>query len=433
MDFVMIDHIIKIFCKEITNLKENRQIVSIYKRYLSEYPNFKDYVFIVGTNDKSFISQDLLCQIFDLTYDKFSIKSPLSNYKYILILDKNIDKKDKQIDISIYVDSNSLGLFIQKDQKTGLYKAINNNPISDFVIKNNLDINPMLYINEDFWNINHTYSQDIQKEQNKYDTKIKKLKALFEFQNYDIKDPVKLEQIVDYKMHFFTNNYIGKNCENFINIDGSPIYIDKNNKDYFVNFNGYKYLNHTFIYSYLLLMFILSFKKTSYQEKFIEFVNITRKYGPMFLNLLSFAYEYFKNKTQVDKFMNFDLKQWSFERIRTEASNKAWDIFNFYEIENTSLFKQDSADAGIGLFLSGDTDFISSFIKNSKKRILIVNQNKRILTGYNSNMQHIDELVQNLSCNLKQPRYMKDKNLISLSLLLKNIVDDMLIALKENR
>jgi len=418
------------FCEEIIGLETNRDIVEIYKSYLHNFQIFENYSFMVGTDDDMFIQQDILRQIVNLKYDKFSFKSSLSAYKNILLLDKNINKIEKNIDISIYIDSNSLGLFIEKDNNTFVPKDKDSNPISKFIFEHNLDINPQPYIDEDFINSHHTYSMDYERELQKYDIKLKKLSALFKFQNLDVKDMFLLDNIVRRKLYFFTHNYLEEDCTICRNIDNSPIYLDIKKQEYWFNFNGFKYLNHTFIYSYVLLMFALSFEKISYSEKIIKFAKKMRKSGPMLLEVLNFAYEYLKDVSKMKEFMNFDIKQWSLDKIFQEANNRAWDIFCFYEIQNIEVFKNKKADFGIGFFLSGDKKFINSYIQFSKRRIVLINHREKTFQAIADTRELNDLLYKNSINYMLPPRYVKPKNFISLSLILKEYAESKIRDLK---
>lgn len=422
------------FCRDIIYLQNNLDIVEIYKLYSHNFQVFENYSFMVGTNDDAFVRQDILKQITNLRYESFSFKSSLSSYKNILLLDKNLSRAEKNIDISINVDSNSLGLFIEKDKNSNSFvpKDAGSNPIAKFILENNLDVNPQPYIDEDFVNPHHTYSMEYRKELQKYNIKLNKLNAIFKFQNLNIKDMSLLDDIVRRKVYFFTHNYLDEDSKLCWNIaDGSPVYVDMSKKGYWFNFNGFRYANHTFIYSYILLMLLISFEKNSYDEKIIKFAKIMRKYSPILLEILNFAYEYFKDKSRMMEFMNFDIKQWGLDKIFQEAKNKAWDIFCFYEIQNIELFKNKEADFGIGFFLSGDKRFINSFIEFSKRRIVIINHREKSFQAIANTGELNDLFFKNNFNTTTPPRYIRDKNLIALSLLLKEYVENDVKKLKQ--
>nr|WP_314882812.1 hypothetical protein [uncultured Campylobacter sp.] len=420
------------FCRDIIYLQKNQDIIEIYKLYSYNYQIFENYTFMIGTNDDTFIQQDILRQITNLKYDKFSFKSSLSAYKNILLLDKNLSRIKKNIDISINIDSNSLGLFIEKDKNSNSFipKGIDSNPIAKFVFENNLDINPQPYIDEDLMNSNHTYSLEYEKELQKYNIKLNKLSALFKFQNLNVKDTSLLGNIVRRRIYYFTHNYLDEDCKLCRNMDGSPMYLDISKKEYWLNFNGFKYSNHTFIYSYVLLMFVISFKRISYSEKTIEFSKIMRKSGPIFLEVLNFAYEYFKDNSKMTEFMNFDIRQWNLDKIFQEAKNKAWDIFCFYGIQYIELFKNEKADFGVGFFLSGDKKFINDYIKFSKRRIVVINHREKTFQAI-ADTKELDKLLyENCFNNTLPPGYVKHKNLIALSLILKEYAEKRVKELK---
>ena len=66
------------FCRDIIYLQNNRDIIEIYKLYSYNSQIFENYTFMIGTDDDTFIQQDILRQITNLKYDKFSFKSSLS-------------------------------------------------------------------------------------------------------------------------------------------------------------------------------------------------------------------------------------------------------------------------------------------------------------------------------------------------------------------
>lgn len=51
------------FCRDIIYLQKNQDIIEIYKLYSYNFQIFENYTFMIGTNDDTFIQQDILRQI----------------------------------------------------------------------------------------------------------------------------------------------------------------------------------------------------------------------------------------------------------------------------------------------------------------------------------------------------------------------------------
>ena len=56
------------FCRDIIYLQKNQDIIEIYKLYSYNSQIFENYTFMIGTNDDTFIQQDILRQITNLRY-----------------------------------------------------------------------------------------------------------------------------------------------------------------------------------------------------------------------------------------------------------------------------------------------------------------------------------------------------------------------------
>ena len=78
------------FCRDIIYLQKNQDIIEIYKLYSYNSQIFENYTFMIGTNDDTFIQQDILRQITNLKYDKFSFKSCSLFPLYLISLKINV-------------------------------------------------------------------------------------------------------------------------------------------------------------------------------------------------------------------------------------------------------------------------------------------------------------------------------------------------------
>lgn len=111
-------NIIAKFANEINLTKNNREILDTYKKFLTLYANtnFKDYTFIVGTDDSTGVQQNgYIKQLIKKQYhykDKQNIFTMdlLNSYKYFFILTSNF-KEHFALDISLFVDTNMAGFF----------------------------------------------------------------------------------------------------------------------------------------------------------------------------------------------------------------------------------------------------------------------------------------------------------------------------------
>ena len=122
-------NIIAKFANEINLTKNNGEILATYNKFLTLYAstNFKDYTFIVGTDDhiraeksryiKQLIKKQYLCK------DKQNIFTIdlLNSYEYFYILTSNF-KEHFGLDISLFVDTNMAGFFANFIKNNGQRK-----------------------------------------------------------------------------------------------------------------------------------------------------------------------------------------------------------------------------------------------------------------------------------------------------------------------
>ena len=133
-------NIIAKFANEINLTKNNGEILATYNKFLTLYANtnFKDYTFIVGTDDSIGVQQNgYIKQLVKKQYyykDKQDIFTMdlLNSYKYFFILTSNY-KEHFGLDISLFVDTNMAGFFANFIKNNGqesheLAKQIAENP-----------------------------------------------------------------------------------------------------------------------------------------------------------------------------------------------------------------------------------------------------------------------------------------------------------------
>lgn len=152
--------IIAQFANEINRAQNNGDILSVYKKFLVLYSDtdFKDYIFIVGTDDSIGVqSSGYIKQLIKKQYpyrDKQTIFTMdlLDSYKYFFVLSSN-HKEYFGLDLSLFLDTNMAGIFanfIENSEKESheLVKQIAENP--------HINLNFLFYVCENIHNPNRT-------------------------------------------------------------------------------------------------------------------------------------------------------------------------------------------------------------------------------------------------------------------------------------
>jgi len=367
----------------------NEQVENIYRSFLKYDSDFKNFDFLIATNDLKDSGFSTTC-LSDLNHNIFldqnsktiSVSHPFQEYKNLIYLSE-VPKREIKIDSSIFVDSNSMDIFNRH------HIVENNNELISFIVQNNLDINYLPYILEDYVNKEHENPKiektkqrvhefeiisHLDKQYYKKHQKISIDNDLLKKYGY-----IELEELVRDRFYYFTH-FFPKNYSKDVNCPNSVVMHLPTNKDYHFDIN-YFIADYNFIYLFILQIVLDKriAKKSSTSIKIKNLYLLMAKTGRIYKQILHLAYNYYENQTLVDSFMVFDLRGNS-DKTLHKAHNISWDIF-LYTTSNLMMqtsgnHKEINYDFHLPFFLTQDNKFYKSFVSPYKQKIIVFDKSK---------------------------------------------------------
>lgn len=372
--------------EKIMNSSTNEEYITIYNFYKMKYKFINNYSLLIGTNDATYADFHLgiLSELNSKNFlnsdnSKLIVNHHFADYNNLLYLTKK-PKDEVKYDGSVFIDSNAMNIF------ESFYNQSTTSEFIKFKIDNNIDLNYLPYILEDYINPHH-------KRKNPEKT-FKKITILEIINNLDKKyylqnnkfqiddDLLKqngfnsLDELIEDKKFYF-QHFIDKKKHKY-----KKIYL--NNSSYFTyqskqKFDIYSYLSDFyFIFGHILDILIEKNKDISIEKKVQNILHNMILNGRLLKQILEFAYDYFEDETKVNKFFNYDMT-WDYEKIVQATYNNAWDIFLYSSSQNfitnpINKYRAEKADLGISFFLTNDNKFYSSFAKGYMKKLFIINE-----------------------------------------------------------
>ena len=378
--------------EEIMSASTNGSYQKTYEQYKLKYEFVKGYSLIIGSDDEEgaefyrTILAELNRQTFyDAENREIIVEHPFSNYKNIIYL-SNQAKSNIRVDSSVFVDSNSMGMF------RSFYTKQKTNSFIDFKHKHNIDLNYLPYILEDYVNPHHVkpypkktlntvkafevvnnldYNHFVQNNELQVDT------TLLNTYGY-----MNIDELVEDKMFYF-QYFIDKKKQHYekVILNTSPYfsYISESKFDVFALLSDYY-----FIFGYILKILTEKLKDNSLDEKIQNLLHQMVLNGRNFKQILEYAYDYFQQQ-KIDTFFNYkirpnDKERMTFEEVVQETHNKSWDIFLYLRTQNfvtnpRNRFNEERADIGMAFFLTQDKKFFKPFVEGYKQKVFVVNEN----------------------------------------------------------
>jgi len=380
------EYILGDMIKCLLNSTKNSEYELIYNTFKSKYEFIKNYSFIIGTNDetKSDFYTTILSTLnskkfYDYDGKEITVEHHFSSYKNILYFTDK-PKNKIYIDSSVYLDSNSANIFER------FYKQNIPNDFIDFKINNNIDLNYLPYMMEDYINPHHNkknIKRTLEKIKiieiiNNLDISSFKKNGILEedkllLQKYGFND---IDELLEDKIFYF-NTFIDKMQHKYkkINLKNSKYFMYQSDN----KFDIYSILSEYYlIFGYILKILIEKRKTLSVEDKVENLFHEMVCNGRNFKHILEFSYDYFDDDRKVNLFFNYDNK-WSYKQIIEETYNKAWDIFLYFITQQfitnpKKRFENSKADLGISFFLTKDNKFYKTFVDGYRKKIFIINE-----------------------------------------------------------
>ena len=426
-----IDYLIQEIYSTITNKGSNIDLEKVYENVLKEYPILKNYSLIIGTNDttNNYFHKTIPASMNEQSFYDYNMKQNIfinhiwfefSNIVYLS------NKKNDQLvafDSTVYIDSNVMNMIDKFRKSPQDYR----NSFLDFKIKYDVDLNYLPYLLEDYINPDHE-SPKLDKTRDKIESFeiVNNLDKEFYHKSGEVRiDNKKLEsqgykRFEDFlhdKFFYFSNNFCEKKDCSFISISNNAFMImpNKNNIDYS------EYLSmYNIIYGYVLNILIEKNKENTVECKIHNILKNMNLNGQVMMEILFFSYIYFTqdDKYNINKFFNFDLVSWEYEKILKKARNIAWDIY-LYGITKDFIVNpirkinnlEYKADFGIPLFLTMDSRFYNAYIKFSSIQMLIIDESTDLKTyiSINTNIYENEEFG-----NILMSFYDKNKDILKI-------------------
>lgn len=374
-------NIIAKFANEINLAKDNGEILATYNKFLTLYANtnFKDYTFIVGTNDSIGVQQNgYIKQLIKKQYhykDKQNIFTMdlLNSYKYFFILTSNF-KEHFGLDISLFVDTNMAGFFANFIKNNGresheLAKQIAENPYINLFF--------LFYVFENIHNPNRKKTHS------------------------------KADEILD-NLCKFNSLYRDKYIHNKTLKINEQYYMQM--RDFLRNNFDEKILaKYNFIYAYLIYAFV---EKNSpnfdIKQSIRNILQIMQENGTNYAELLEFIYSYLKNGNNA--FFNV-VKTQSYEKIKENIKNMSWDIFFSYSIKYHLIYFTEKANFGFPIFATMDKKFFENYaaaLFDNKMLVFKDNKFEFCIRKPNQNTQEIQEFCGDIGDNFQRDK-LKDE------------------------
>lgn len=374
-------NIIAKFANEINLTKNNREILATYNKFLTLYANtnFKDYTFIVGTDDSIGVQQNgYIKQLVKKQYhykDKQNIFTMdlLNSYEYFFILTSNF-KEHFGLGMSLFVDTNMAGFFANFIKNNG---QEGHELVKQVVESSNINLNFLFYVFENIYNPNRKKTHS------------------------------KADEILD-NLCKFNSLYRDKYIHNKTLKINEQYYMQM--KDFLLNNFDEKILaEYNFIYAYLIYAFV---EKNSpnfdIKQSIRNILQIMQENGTNYSELLEFIYSYLKERKN-NKFFNV-VKTQSYERIKENIKNMSWDIFFYYSTRYQMTHFAKEANFGFPIFATKDKKFFENYATSFKNKMLVIKDNKFefCIRKPNQNTQEIQELCGDIGDNFQRDK-LKDE------------------------
>lgn len=373
-------NIIAKFANEINLTKNNREILDTYKKFLTLYANtnFKDYTFIVGTDDSIGVQQNgYIKQLVKKQYhykDKQNIFTMdlLNAYEYFFILTSNF-KEHFALDMSLFVDTNMAGFFANFIKNNG---QEGHELVKQVVESSNINLNFLFYVFENIYNPNRKKTHS------------------------------KADEILD-NLCKFNSLYRDKYIHNKTLKINEQYYMQM--KNFLLNNFDEKILaEYNFIYAYLIYAFVeKNSPKFDIKQSIRNILQIMQENGTNYSELLEFIYSYLKNGNNV--FFNV-VKTQSYEKIKENIKNMSWDIFFYYSTRYQMTHVAKEANFGFPIFATKDKKFFENYATSFKNKMLVIKDNKFefCIRKPNQNTQEIQELCGDIGDNFQRDK-LKDE------------------------
>ncbi|WP_419233780.1 hypothetical protein [Aliarcobacter cryaerophilus] len=426
-----IEYLLQEIDNVILNNGSNIEFEKIYKDYLIKYPILKNYTLIIGTNDTSnnYFHKTIPAFLNEKSFFDYNINQKINvnhnwfEFSNIIYLSNKMTDSLPTFDSTIFVDSNAMNIIDKFRQSPQDYK----NSFLDFKIKYDIDLNYLPYILEDYVNPEHE-SLNLNKTRSKIESFeiVNNLDKEFYYKTGRIRiDQKKLEAegyktfeaFINDKLFYFANNFFEKKYCKFISLPKSTVLVTSDKND--IKFNDY-FSMYNLIYGYVLNILIEKYKDNSIESKLHNILRNMYLNGQQLLQIIFFSYIFFtkENEYEINKFFNFDLASWTYQKILKKARNIAWDIY-LYTMTKDFIVKplrkinniEYRADLGIPLFLTMDDRFYNAFIRFCPIQIMIVDEStkERPYISINTKIYEYNEFI-----NILEDFYDKNKDISKL-------------------
>jgi hypothetical protein len=404
----------------------NKELKNIYQSNIEKYPMLKNYTLVIATNDtttnnsfyKSIANVMNEKKFYDYNTNKnIHISHPWSAYSNLIYISTSIE--EPSTDITVYVDSNAMNFF------SSFYDSPKNNKNAfiDFKIENNVDLNYLPYMLEDHINYEHKSKKHIKTKEkierfeiiNNLDKKYYHATGILRIdkKKLEIGGYKSLREFVDDKFFYFNNFFEKKDLIEDDLPNNTIMFNSKIGKTIDIQDILSEY---DLIYGYVLNILIEKVSKNDIENKVHNVLYNMHLNGQQLLQVLHFSYLYFakEHKYEINKFFNFDLATWSYEKTIDKARNIAWDIY-LYMMPQGFITKplkrygnyEYRANLGIPLFLTQDTKFYDTFIKSYSTQTIIIdetcqNRSFNALPSLSEEFQEFSEMLE--SFHFKNPK-----------------------------
>lgn len=408
----MIQRILYDFGNAVFDLKNNKEILDIYREFLDLYDKdgFSDYTFIVGTNDsigvegsktiKNYLDKKILDGNNNIIYT-YDI---LNSYEYFFVLKKDLKDERFGIHFSLFLDTNVAGLFSKFIETKGesTHKIIEKVMNSNF-----LELNFLFYYYENIKNPDKKCSEKA----------MNTLENLCKF-NSLYRDKFAQNRSLEYNSEYFAKMYD---------------YFKKDLKDK-SNSSNKIFAEYNYIYTYLIFAFLEKNNPSfNTQDSFIHMLHIMQEAGTNYSELLEFIYDYFKNGN--NKFFRA-VKTEKYDKIIEKIKNMSWDIFFYYSIRHSLSSDLKRANFGYPIFATMDEKFTENYSLLFENKILVFKNNRiqyclRKPKGLTEEMQNVI-VARNIEDKFQRAKLIDDNERYHSSLRLKENAERCLKNLLEN-
>lgn len=343
--------------KEVIRADNLLQSLSIFINNRSILRNYK---FIFLEDGKSNIPQYTQKRYFS---DGALIYNIFANERLIFLDDNIVNQMECgnamiKIDYSVSLDTQGISClepYLKKKDNNRLPKDFKE--VLNFLVENNVNIDPMPYIIENIHNIKNKDSIKRIKE---------KLKAYEVLKNIDIEQYQENNKVVTLKSEMD----IEKEIEAYLDL------MIEFKENYYKEIEG----NYNLRYCLLLNMILINLKsKKSANEKLYEFIEFCNsEIFTISLRELIIADRYFKIGQNFRFFGKIQKGRVDIELIK----NMAWDLYHISELEIKFLTGDEEADYNIQSFLTFDKRLIEMIELYSLKAICVSKDKKEIYPFY---------------------------------------------------